>query len=933
MKKVLLPLLSVGVFISVTCMGSVEPAFAGHLFTQASSNTPTWIQQGKGIAIKQYGAEGSSGSGDISINFEMPSGGIPAEATQTGDDWWQWSAGDVMKINLPLADATYTYTIAYDADANCSYSYCGVTGGSSLNIASSTLGNSGVTLPAHSGEVSGGGYTSSDTYFGWSVVSVAGEFALGGYRLYTAGGVIDGTGAGPLTQDSVVTEEEVDEAVGGGPRPINANDDTDTGLGTITTYVFDGGTLNTAVDIANDFTITGNGGSVGVGDGNSATMSGILADDGSAPGALTKSGDGTLTLSGANTYSGGTSVAGGTLRVSSDDNLGATTAGVTLDGGTLATIADISTARAFTFGLGNGTLEVADGTTLETSGTLNGSGNGTKSGTGKLEFTGTSTLMGSMDVAAGNLSVNGLFGSSLLTVQQNASLSGSGSIASDVLVYGTLRPGNSPGTLTVAGDMTLTNLSNFEVDVDGRVYNPAGGAGSYDRLLLTGATSVFTAAGTLTPVLRGITGAATNAFNAIVGDRFRIVTTADNSNGVVGAFDTVVTPTEGIVANGRFSAVYGASYVDLVVVADSLEALLQSTGIVNAISAGTGLDTLQGSVGTGNADVDALFNGLVGLDAAQTSAATLQLSGEIHAFALADARQAMSNGSDRLMFGAMNRVTGRNLWVDTSGYRLEEESDTFASKSKAANRLIWAGLDIQQDDALTFGLALGYSGGDLHAGLSGESKRDTSMFAVYGYGSSGRVVYDASLSLGNSKIRGDRSVALATGTESNSFEAKNTSVQAAGRVGYKVDVSEKIAAMPWVSAEVNWTHAPGYAETGSTITGLTVAEDDYRSAVIKAGVDLGGQFFSTQSSKASWSSSFGLSHTLGFGDTYATRDVSLNGTTWNVTESHDGKTAAFAKFGLSYSPNPDSQFWANVGISRGEGQRQDWISSGMSLRF
>ncbi|MZR14262.1 deoxyuridine 5'-triphosphate nucleotidohydrolase Dut, partial [Maritimibacter sp. DP07] len=350
---------------ALVCLGAISlvpvgKANAGHLFTQASSNTPTWIQQGNGIAVKQYGSEGaySFGAGNISINFQQPSGGTPAEATQSGDAWWQWSAGDVMKINLPLADATYTYSIAYDAAPSCSYDYCGITGSSSLYISNTSLGDAGVTLPDHSGEKYGGGYTSSDTYFSWSVVSVAGEFALGGYRLYTADGTIDGTGAGPLTQDSVVSEDEVDDTVGGGgPRPINADDDTDAGLGTTTTYVFDGGTLNTTSDLSNDFTITGNGGTVSVASGNSAAMSGVLADDGATGGSFTKSGDGTLILSGSNTYSGGTTVTGGTLSVSSDGNLGAASGGVTLDGGTLATTADMSTGRTFTFGAGNGTID------------------------------------------------------------------------------------------------------------------------------------------------------------------------------------------------------------------------------------------------------------------------------------------------------------------------------------------------------------------------------------------------------------------------------------------------------------------------------------------------------------------------------------------------------------------------------------------------
>ena len=57
----------------------------------------------------------------------------------------------------------------------------------------------------------------------------------------------------------------------------------------------------------------------------STTVSGIIQDGGflgGIGGSLTKVGTGTLTLTGANTYSGGTNFNGGILAVNSDLNLG-----------------------------------------------------------------------------------------------------------------------------------------------------------------------------------------------------------------------------------------------------------------------------------------------------------------------------------------------------------------------------------------------------------------------------------------------------------------------------------------------------------------------------------------------------------------------------------------------------------------------------------
>ena len=232
------------------------------------------------------------------------------------------------------------------------------------------------------------------------------------------------------------------------------------------------------IDFQSDgFSLAGGPVTLGVGTittatSTTATVNSVL--DGVA--GVLKAGDGTLILGASNTFTGGLTLAGGQLGISADANLGDSSSGIALAGGTLVPSGSLAIASGRSIS-GAGSLDIASGTTLTVNGDYNAST--TLEGTGTLDLQGSVRDVGSLTfTAAGTVNAVGDITGSGVTAA--ALTSGTATVTPNIdLGTGSKTIGVGPGaTLEFLG--TLTAAGTVTKEGAGTLVLPAGS--SVDRL-------------------------------------------------------------------------------------------------------------------------------------------------------------------------------------------------------------------------------------------------------------------------------------------------------------------------------------------------------------------------------------------------------------------------------------------------------------------
>lgn len=349
-------------------------------------------------------------SGGLTLNFWDGSTGHANSTVDGGSGVWQNSSGNgnwtsqTGQVNAPYTDGEFAI-------------FMGTPGTVMVDNTLGSITSSGMQFAVSGYDVTGDAITLAS---GQDVIRVGDGTAAGAAMTATIGAPL--LGSGQLVKEDLGTliltglnNYTGGTAINGGVLQVAGNGSLGNVAGALS---FDGGTLRNTNNFAMARSVTINqGGATFDAQGNL-----ILSQPIDGAGALTKTGAGTLFITGTNTYAGGTAINGGTVSVSSDANLGDAAGALSLDGGTLRNSAAFASARGVTLGSGGGTFDTVDDLTL--SGSIAGAGALTKTDAGALVLAADNTYAGGTTIAGG--------------VLQLGNGGNAGSILGDVLNNGTL---------------------------------------------------------------------------------------------------------------------------------------------------------------------------------------------------------------------------------------------------------------------------------------------------------------------------------------------------------------------------------------------------------------------------------------------------------------------------------------------------------------
>ncbi len=488
---------------------------------------------------------------------------------------------------------------------------------------------------------------------------------------------------------------------------------------------------------------------------------------------------------------------------------------------------------------------------------ISGHGGLTKQGIGTLVLTGANTYSGPTLVNQGRLAVNGSLASAV-TVNDSGILGGNGRVGSLLANRGgTVAPGNSIGTLQVAGDFTLAPGAIYAVE-----FSPL----ASDRIVVGGQATINGATLALSPE-NATAATGSNAIGSVLGRQFNVLQAA---GGVQGQFASVLDNYAFV--DGNLS--YGANGVSLALErnADSFASVAQTANQASVAAAAEQL-------GTGDSVYESL---LASPDGATARRTFTQLSGEVHpAIAtqlINDSRQLRDAVSDRLRVEglydqAAPGTDDNNVWVKALGAwgKNSGSSDGASSTSSLGGLLV--GVDGLVAEHTRLGAMAGYSdsslglGDDTHSSAAADSYH---LGAYIGH-EQGALRLTAGASHSWHRIDVKRDVQVGASPERLKVKRDAQSTQVFTEAAYRLNL-QPLALEPFANLAYVHFDSDSFTEKGGA-TALKGGDDSRDTVLSTLGLRAGSRFNLNDSQKLDVSGTLGWQHNLS--DTSSTQHLAF----------------------------------------------------------
>ncbi len=649
---------------------------------------------------------------------------------------------------------------------------------------------------------------------------------------------------------------------------------------------------------------------------------GTFAGTVSGTGMLLKSGPGNLTLSGINSYSGGTRLSG-PLTIADDRNLGAEGGSVIINGGTLRTIADIATARSIALGDTGAVLDTGANTTFAINGNITGPGSLDKIGAGTLQLTGQQTYSGPTTVAGGMLAFRGSLASSVRVVS-GASFAGSGTIAGHL----DLAPGS---TFRVNADPSAgaDHLAVRSATVDGAALEVVARDGEYP---LKGRHIVLSAT-------EEISGRFDNANSNLAFlrptlhyDPRHVYLTLERTDA---SYQSVArTPAQAGVATalGALSRLNSPDARTVIGAVDGLtpegaRAAFDSIGGVGRASIETAQQSSQRALWQ---QVVARLGAADGGAGGRAGNMALAGFGSLDPWIASDANPAYAHS-----FAGAGMASGEpeprdGLWLRGYGGRGRADGTPGAGLARFDFSGVIAGYDRRINEQMRFGGLAAYSKPEIKQDVPG-SRVDAEMrqLALYGRYRTGALRIDALAGLADTSTEATRAVTIGTLRRTASASYGGTIATAHIEAGYTFGDTTRLEP----GASLQWSHQrdDAYTESGAGALNLAVpgrTMNFLRSTLgIKAARDLSrGGMQGTLEARIAWAHEFASQGSLS-----ARFAGDPNSPTFSVPNVDVPRDSAIIGLGLSVRASRGLQLYANVASEFNSAQKL--YSIGMGLRY